>query len=249
MSDDIVIQSDRFASDDPVVQSVVHIGGRREQQDALLVADRLVALSDGMGGHARGRDASREALLAMADAATAPLGPERLLAAAARADEAVRALSSGGGWREPGATLVAVAADGHGGVHGLWCGDSRAYLLDRDGTLLPLTADHAGPCGGIDHALGDHGGYGAKFDTFTVPVGCGHRVLLCSDGLTGPFETAAYNGVALSDGHDDPDDSDAAIAALLRDGLAALTTVAIEHARDNVTAALIDVDRFAHEGR
>jgi PPM family protein phosphatase len=118
----------------------MRLGARDAQQDAAYVGPGVVAVADGMGGHARGADASRIALEAFAVAVE---GGATLEEAVERADAAVRSLSDGGSSREPGTTLVAARLTG-ATVQGVWSGDSRAYRLGTDGVLELLTEDHRG---------------------------------------------------------------------------------------------------------
>ena len=225
------------------VELVMRRNQRDEQQDAALLEAGLVAVADGMGGHDRGRDASRAALAALAAACRVPCDADELERAAFEADTAVRALPFDG-WRAPGTTLVAAAATAAGDrLVGVWCGDSRAYLVHGDGTLERLTSDHCGPLGGLDAALGGHGDVGAHFDHFEVEVGHGHRLLLATDGLTGPFDIAEVRG-QLPDGTA-VGDADEALAAVLRQGLAQAADAAERFGSDNVTVVTVDVDTFA----
>ncbi len=159
----------------------MRLGKRREQQDAAYVGPGVVAVADGIGGHADGAAASKLGLDAFA---TAVNEGSRLADAALRADAAVRELW-GGGWspRAPGTTLVAAQLNGEV-AEGLWAGDSRAYRLRDDGVLEPLTEDHSGFMGAITHALGAFSPDPLYVDRFACPVKGTVGLLLCTDGPT-----------------------------------------------------------------
>lgn len=185
------------------------IGRRRSMnQDSGCSSPRLLAVADGMGGHAHGEVASAVAIAELAnldirlrDAGTAGADLLALLqdavarAAARLTDEA----SHNPDLRGAGTTVVAMLLDGTraGFVH---LGDSRAYLL-RDGELLQLTRDHT-----LVQALVDEGRLSAEEaadhprrsvlvrtlqaggrdepDLFEYEARLGDRYLLCSDGVT-----------------------------------------------------------------
>jgi PPM family protein phosphatase len=234
-----ILQDDDVGAVSGPVQ-VVSIRNRRDsQQDAALVTGTLCAVADGMGGHADGAHASRVALEALAAAAPAAVGPETFAAAVAAADEAVRALSDGG-WRNPGTTVVAVAIDQDRPVlRGVWVGDSRAYLVNPTGRVTLLTDDHIDGFGSLLRALGDHGrSVWSIPDTFTVTVGEGLSVLLCSDGVSGPADAR---------GDREGRSGASVLAELLPGGLRHLVTTLAAAGSDNATAVLIDVDAFAFD--
>jgi PPM family protein phosphatase len=119
-------------------------GRRRSNQDAVLAAvlrggQELLAVADGMGGHAAGAVASRRALELLREAIEA--GAE--LPAAARAANAALFEEAG---TQPerdgmGTTLVALLRDGPRYVI-VNVGDSRAYRIDHDG-IRQITRDHS----------------------------------------------------------------------------------------------------------
>lgn len=185
------------------------IGRRRSMnQDSGCSSPRLLAVADGMGGHAHGEVASAMAIAELAgmDVALRDSGLadadllEELRKAVARAaarltDEAAQNPDL----RGAGTTVVAMLVDGTraGIVH---IGDSRAYLL-RDRELIRLTRDHT-----LVQALVDEGRISAEEaadhprrsvlvrtlqagghdepDLFPHEVRVGDRYLLCSDGVT-----------------------------------------------------------------
>lgn len=169
----------------------------------------LLAVADGMGGHAHGEVASRLAVETLFGSYYAADGspPEDLRRAVLAANEAVRRANTGQaevadkrGQRGMGTTLVAALIGGNE-LHVANVGDSRAYRL-REGTLSQLTADHslvaeevrAGVISAVDawthpfrnvltRAIG--GEPEVAVDLFNAPWLPGDRLLLCSDGLHG----------------------------------------------------------------
>jgi serine/threonine protein phosphatase PrpC len=117
---------------------------RANNEDAVYAGPRLLALADGVGGHAAGEVAASLAIAHLAplddsDCAD-PLG--ELRAATERANEAIaRYAATHSGCEGMGTTLTAMlfASGGTGLVH---VGDSRAYLL-RD-RILTSVADRRG---------------------------------------------------------------------------------------------------------
>jgi PPM family protein phosphatase len=231
--DEQVIQQDQADITVGGMRVVMRLGARDTQQDAAWIGDDVAVVADGMGGHADGALASRTACNAFADAWANYYDLHR---AAAAADAAVCELVDRPAPRAPGTTLVAAHVPAGATIaHGLWCGDSRAYRIATDGTCEPLTEDHTGGFGGLLRSLGRHDpdDHPATFDTFTVDVAATAGLLLCTDGLSGPFDRAWLTGApALID-----DDPAATIAGLLTNsGPHELADVAQAHGTDNVTA-------------
>ena len=183
-----------------------HTGLLREgNEDSVYAGPRLLAVADGMGGHAAGEVASAIAIGAVAPLDEDAPGTDLL-------DELrTRALAANGHLRdmvstEPslegmGTTLTALLFAGNrlGLVH---VGDSRAYQL-RDGVLTQITHDHTLVQTLVDEgrisedeasthpqrslitrALDGRGGI--EPDLSVREVRPGDRYLLCTDGLTGP---------------------------------------------------------------
>ena len=177
---------------------------REGNEDSAYAGPRLLAVADGMGGHAAGEVASSVTIAAMAELDAEPPGRDMLgeLSAAvtsanSRLQEMIVANPAVEGM---GTTLTALFwSDGHAAVCHI--GDSRGYLL-RDGELYQITHDHT-----LVQSLVDEGRISAD-DVSTHPqrslllraldgrsvaepdlsVHDGHvgdRYLLCSDGLSG----------------------------------------------------------------
>lgn len=119
-------------------------GRRRVNQDAVLAISlpgggELIAVADGMGGHASGEVASRLALDALRAAVES--GAD-LRAAVQAANAKVYAEATSRPEREGmGTTLVALLRTGSTYMVAN-VGDSRAYRVDRDG-IRQVTADHS----------------------------------------------------------------------------------------------------------
>jgi len=148
----------------------------------------IVAVADGMGGHAAGEAASAHAVrtlavAAPADAAEVTAVLQRIdaeLLASSRADPAVAGL---------GTTVAGVLL---GGGVGVWftVGDSRIYL-ERGGYLAQLSVDDRSPLsGGLTQCLGgcaDGAPLRPRVEPFDEEAP--GQLLLCSDGLSDIVES------------------------------------------------------------
>jgi len=177
---------------------------REGNEDSAYAGPRLLAVADGMGGHAAGEVASALTIASMAELETEPPGGDMLMelssavaAANTRLQEQILANPAVEGM---GTTLTALLwSDGHAAVCHI--GDSRGYLL-REGELYQITHDHT-----LVQSLVDEGRISAD-DVSTHPqrslllraldgrsiaepdlsvheAQLGDRYLLCSDGLSG----------------------------------------------------------------
>jgi serine/threonine protein phosphatase PrpC len=199
------------------------IGRRRSMnQDSACTSPRLLAVADGMGGHAHGEVASAIAIGALADLDLSLRGVDMtqvdLLAAlgGALSDAATRLTAAARHdpeLRGTGTTVVAMLVDGTR-IGVLHIGDSRAYVL-RAGELSRLTRDHT-----LVQALVDEGRISAEeaedhprrsvlmrtlqdggsvepdlFEHAAVP---GDRYLICTDGVTGVLSDAQLHEVLAS---------------------------------------------------
>jgi len=177
---------------------------REGNEDSAYAGPRLLAVADGMGGHAAGEVASSLTIASMAKLDSEPPGGDMLAelssavaAANTRLQEMIIANPAVEGM---GTTLTALFwSDGHAAVCHI--GDSRGYLL-REGELYQITHDHT-----LVQSLVDEGRISAD-DVSTHPqrslllraldgrsvaepdlsvhdAQVGDRYLLCSDGLSG----------------------------------------------------------------
>jgi serine/threonine protein phosphatase PrpC len=176
---------------------------RQNNQDAVYAGPRLLALADGMGGHAAGDMAAKVVIAAFAPLDDDEPGNDLLdqlheatLAGNAAINELVRENPERDGM---GTTLTAVLFGGNkiGLVH---VGDSRAYLL-RDGAFNQITHDDTFVQSLIDegriseHEASHHPqrslllkaltGHDVEPSLTVREAFAGDRYLLCSDGLSG----------------------------------------------------------------
>src|ERR1700730_10691407 len=177
---------------------------REGNEDSAYAGPRLLAVADGMGGHAAGEVASPLTIASMAKLDSEPPGGDMLaeLAAAVaaantRLQEMIIANPAVEGM---GTTLTALFwSDGHGALCHI--GASRGYLL-REGELYQITHDHTLVQSLVDEGrisaddvstdaqrsllLRDLDGRWVADPDLSVHDGqVGDRYLLCSDGLSG----------------------------------------------------------------
>ena len=219
---------------------------RSNNEDSVYAGARLLALADGMGGHAAGEVASQLVIAALAHLDDDEPGGDLL----AKLDGAIRSGNSAIAAQvemEPdlegmGTTLTAILFAGNrlGLAH---IGDSRGYLL-RDGELTQITKDdtfvqtlvdegritreeaHSHPQRSlIMRALTGH----EVEPTLTMrEVRTGDRYLLCSDGLSDPVsDETILDALQILDV---TDSADRLIELALRGG-----------GPDNVTVVVADV--------
>lgn len=217
------------ASPDIAAAGTTDVGRRRNNnEDAFCIDPRihLYVVADGMGGHALGEVASREALAALQaflhvyygtdtvpgerDASDFP--PHVLQEAVRRANEAVFALNSEKGFVQ-GAGMGTAIAGAWFADQAWWVfhvGDCRVYRW-RDGQLQCLTRDHT-----LYQAWVDHGAIGTaptknilvrsvgprahvEADVRSCELVEGDVLLLCSDGLTTMLSDADLAGCLKRD--------------------------------------------------
>jgi PPM family protein phosphatase len=223
---------------------------REGNEDSAYAGPRLLAIADGMGGHAAGEVAS-----AVAIAAIAPLDAQNLTdsedmldalaAAVASARNTLHDMSvSDPAVEGMGTTLTALLWAG-AQVAVCHIGDSRAYLL-RDGDLYQITRDHTLIQSLVDEgrlspeAAANHpqrslimralqGSTDADPDLAMHEALLGDRYLLCSDGLTDVVGDEAVHEVLTT-----IPDADQAVKQLI--------TLALRNGGpDNVTCIVADV--------
>jgi protein phosphatase len=226
---------------------------RANNQDAILVAEPVFAVADGMGGHAAGEIASQVAIESLQDDDASTLAA--LEAAVRRANRAVwERASDDPELRGMGTTLCVVAlapagpdAEGTSDERILVAnvGDSRVYQF-HDGDITQITDDHSlvedlVREGRLSHeearshpqrniltrVLGNEPD--VEVDAWEIVPQRGDRYLLCSDGLFNEVE-------------------DERIASVLRrlanpeDAAHELVALANQHGgRDNVSVVVVDV--------
>jgi PPM family protein phosphatase len=223
---------------------------REGNEDSAYAGPRLLAIADGMGGHAAGEVAS-----AVAISAIAPLDRQNLTTSGAMLDALATAVASARSTlhdmseSDPsvegmGTTLTALLWAGSQ-VAVCHIGDSRAYLL-RDGDLYQITRDHTliqslvdegrlSPAAAANHPQRSlimralQGSTDADPDLAMHEAILGDRYLLCSDGLTDVVGDEAVHEV-LSTVPDADKAVNQLIALALRNG-----------GPDNITCIVADV--------
>ena len=208
---------------------------REANEDALLVLPDagVVAVADGLGGHAAGEVASATAVeslrAGLADLPAEPADevPGRLVEAVQSAHRAVVAGGRDPSRRGMGTTLVLAHVRGRRA----WVahvGDSRAYLCGARG-LVPLTRDH-GAGGMLTQALGLDD---VAPDAVGLELDAGDRLLLCTDGLTGTTDEAEIGRIVAAGSPQEACD-ELVRAALRGGGIDNTTVVVVEVERDPV---------------
>lgn len=235
--------------------AMTHRGRVREtNEDAVLVTERVVAVADGMGGHAAGEVASQMAVerlgeLADAHAHAEILQAEDVASAVVDAGRLIRAASvrhveyAGMGTTLCGVALVDAAGGMQCAVFNV--GDSRVYRF-CDGVLTQVSVDHsevqelrdAGKISDVDAAVYPRrnvitrclgGVTAAAPDVWVLEPAGRERFLVCSDGLSGEVDDAVIADVLGA--HPQPQ---AATAALVERALEA-------GGHDNVAVVVADV--------
>ncbi|MBO0819709.1 MAG: protein phosphatase 2C domain-containing protein [Nocardiopsaceae bacterium] len=221
---------------------------REGNEDSAYAGGRLLAVADGMGGHAHGEVASAAAIEALRPLDTDVPDEELLHAlehAVLRAGSTLREMiEADPSLRGMGTTLTALLWSGSrlGLVH---IGDSRAYLV-RGGEVFQITRDHTLVQSLLDEgkitedevashpkrmlllrALDGENGFAPDLELREAQGG--DRYLLSSDGLHGVVPAADISRVLLEVA--DPDEAAAELIRLAIDG----------GAPDNVTVIVADV--------
>ena len=190
------------------------IGDRKYNQDRVAFAYSqhalLMVLADGMGGHSHGELAAGIAIEVFIDAFSrhgnqAFADPQDFLVATMQAaHQGIMQLPNDKDVGFPGTTCVAALIQ-DGVMYSAYAGDSRLYVL-RNNAVLHRTRDHSMVQQWVDWGVISEeegrvhprrnqitnclGGIEEMFyaeSCTAVPLQMGDRVLLCSDGLWGPF--------------------------------------------------------------
>jgi protein phosphatase len=223
---------------------------REDNEDAAYAGARLLAVADGMGGHAAGEVASAAVIEALRPLDTQVPAGELLNAldyAVRRANSTLRDMvQANPALHGMGTTLTALLWSGSqlGLVH---IGDSRAYLV-RDGEVFQITQDHTVVQSLLDEGkitaeeVASHpqrllllraltGDHASRPDLQLRQARAGDRYLLCSDGLHVVVPADAITRVLLT--VTDPDQAAADLIALAMDG----------GAPDNITCIVAEVEQ------
>jgi PPM family protein phosphatase len=220
---------------------------RPNNEDAFFAGPRLLAVADGVGGHAAGEVASATIIDALSPLGDSEPGYDlvgRLLEAVVTGNAAIaRRAAEDARLQGMSTTLTAILFAGD-----RYCllniGDSRTYLL-RDGTLEQITRDDSYVQLLVDEghitqeAAGTHPQRNLVLQALTGEevmepamtvreARAGDRFMLCSDGLS---DVVGHDTLAAALAEGDPQESVARLVAL-----------ALENrTRDNVTAIVADV--------
>lgn len=192
---------------------------REGNEDSAYAGPHLLAVADGMGGHAHGEVASAGTIATLATLdEEIPADPSAALEGAVRRanDELRHMVENDPSLEGMGTTLTAMLWTGEHAalVH---IGDSRAYLL-RDGELHRTTRDHTlvqslieeGRIGEEEAAVHPQrslllraldGRTDVEPDLSPAEIRAGDRYLICSDGLSGVVSEDTLRET-LSAGHD-----------------------------------------------
>lgn len=226
---------------------------RGHNEDSFLLQAPLFIVSDGMGGHAAGEVASSIAIETIGGRAPGTADDVVLGAAVEAANASViEAAEQGIGKPGMGCTATAVIIDKNR-MAVAHVGDSRAYVL-RQGTLVRVTHDHsyveelvdAGQITAdearihpsrsiITRALGSDPDMYA--DHFTLEVGNGDRIILCSDGLSGMIGDGEIETLAVSSVTPQQAADNLVAAALTAGGADNVTVVVIDVLNDGIAEA------------
>ncbi|MEO6714872.1 MAG: PP2C family serine/threonine-protein phosphatase, partial [Mycobacteriales bacterium] len=225
-----------------------HTGLLRDgNEDSVYAGPRLLAVADGMGGHAAGEVASAVAIstLALLDREVGGDDPAELLREAVfGANTQLRAMVAADSELEGMGTTVTALLIDRTRLALVHIGDSRAYRL-RANELVQVTRDHTLVQRLVDEGritaeeAGVHpqralvtraldGREGLELDLEMHDLVPGDRYLLCSDGLSGVVSDATIRDALLLP--DPPQAVDRLVELALRGG-----------APDNVTCVVADV--------
>jgi serine/threonine protein phosphatase PrpC len=223
---------------------------REGNEDSAYAGPTLLAIADGMGGHAAGEVASAVAISAIAPLDRQGLTDgDEMLDALAAAVASARTTLHDMSMADPategmGTTLTALLWAG-AQVAICHIGDSRAYLL-RDGNLYQITRDHTliqslvdegrlSPAAAANHPQRSlimralQGSTDADPDLTMWEADLGDRYLLCSDGLTDVVTDEAVHETLMT-----IRDADAAVDSLISQAIA-------NGGPDNITCIVADV--------
>ncbi|GAB3430826.1 hypothetical protein GCM10027436_04280 [Actinophytocola sediminis] len=189
-----------------------------------LSAPVLVAIADGMGGHAAGEVAAAHTVHALA--AAPPADSAGLTATLHRVDEELLAMTAA----DPlvaglGTTAAGVLLTDDGGVH-FGVGDSRVYV-EHGGYLAQVSTDDRGFGGGLTQCLGGRAGR-APLRVRIEELPAADRWLLCSDGLSDVVPLEALEALMVS-----ATEPRRAVTSLLAAAMNAT-------GRDNITIAVVE---------
>lgn len=223
---------------------------RSRNEDSGYAGPHLLAVADGMGGHAGGNVASSLVLARLApldgDSHGSDDALEVLADTVAEANRSLaRAMAADQGLHGMGTTLTALLRSGPNGLALVHIGDSRAYLL-RNGIFSQITRDHSFvqslvDAGRISEEEAEHhpqrslvtrvltGAPEDEPDLSMRQAHIGDRYLICSDGLSDYVGRATIEEVVRA-GYDPSETARRLVDLAMRAG-----------APDNVTCVVGDI--------
>jgi len=194
---------------------------RFANEDAVCCAEEmgLFVVADGLGGHPAGEVASQVAAHGLprvvVSALNHPAIPEDVPLGALLRDAMIllnrhlnKASATVASLQGMGATIVSLIFERQIG-HIVHAGDSRAYLF-RNRQLKPMTQDHheKGLMTMANETVNEGSGRITQFmsmpgevapDIVSINLKTGDRLLLCTDGLTGPLDMKAISEILSSE--------------------------------------------------
>lgn len=239
----------------PLRLATESIAGQRPYQEDAVLAETLsdgrtlVAVADGMGGHAAGEVASALALEALRETVQSGMS---LSAAFRAANERVHTRAAEPDKLGMGTTLVAALLDGDS-FRVANVGDSRAYLLSAQG-MRRLTEDHSFVAEAVRSGQSEVEAMDTPWrDALTRSVGLeGHvevdefgpfpleectALLICSDGL---YKTLGDQDLRVLYGQSSsPEDAARSLVRAAYDG----------GSDDNISVAIVEIGEVARDGR
>jgi protein phosphatase len=222
-----------------------HIGGRESNEDAFLLKGETFIVADGMGGQARGEEASAALIAAFNDVQLE--GADWFVRGVNLATERMRVLVAEDAQRQGlGTTVVAARRVEPTTMEVGWSGDSHFFRL-RDGVFQRLTVEHSlavalWRAGSITEAeISTHrfrnvlhkyvgATVGApEWEALRFEIKPGDRYLVCSDGLVDYSDLTQVQKILAG-----PGSPQARAEALIALAVA-------DQTKDNATAIVIDV--------
>jgi PPM family protein phosphatase len=208
-------------------------GRKGPNEDAFVVTDGLLAVADGVGGHAAGQVAATLAVSSVAgDRPQHALDPNAALRrAVARANQVVRDRPR----EQPDLAGMACTLDvvvlGRRAATGATLtiahvGDSTVWLQPGRGRPRQVTHPHSIAGGPLLNAIGQH--ETAAPDICQEAVAAGDRIIMATDGLTKVFTVEQLDGLFTELGQSPPEAAaDALLAAAVARGTRDDTTIVV----------------------
>ncbi|MFC6011843.1 PP2C family protein-serine/threonine phosphatase [Nocardia lasii] len=203
-------------------------GLRQRNEDAWLAERNVLGCADGAGGRPHGREASKEALTAAAQALAEP--GNTLIQAIREATARVES-DAANDPRRRATTLDLVVLDPNGDLTGAHIGDGRVWLFPANCDVPEqMTADHRGEGSHLARSIGGDSD-NKDPDLWIRAVGTGDRVVLATDGLWSRLPDTQVERLLID-----------TIALAPQDAVNALAQAALSAGgTDNVTVIVADI--------